>query len=246
MFGKNTITKLPADNVEIGKDVVRVTFLKGETGSKAGGLVRAAVKPCDAATVSYKVRFVGAKGKPFDFVKAGKMGPGFSFGEPGADGGHHLEHGGSARVMWRVLEDVPTAVAYIYIPNEVAGQPYKGEDSKVYAVQGPAFGKILHWTPGGDDLFRDAGMALEASGWNEVTLTVKLNDPGKKNGVIRVRVNGVEASFDSMIWRTDASLKINQLILNAWFGGSSEDYASPSNQSAEFKDIVVNELSTVS
>lgn len=233
----NVLTKLPAKNVECTGSTIHVEFLKGQTGSKAGGLVRASLVPCDSASVTYKVRFNGHAGKPFDFGLAGKMGLGFSFGEPGADGGNHLDHGGSARVMWRVLDGVPTAVAYVYIPNEAAGNaPYKGKDSKVYDVQGAGFKKLLHWTPGGDDLFRTASppMTLLRQGWNDVTLTVKLNTPGKSDGSISVSVNGVTHSCDSMVWRRAASLKINQLVLNAWFGGSSSEYASPSNQSADF------------
>ena len=236
---QDVITKLPADNIEADAQVVKVDIVPRRAGSKAGGLVRADLKDCDEATVSYKVKFNGKGGKKFDFVECGKAGFGFSFGEPGADGGNHLENGGSARVMWR---DNAVAVAYVYIPNQAADAKYHGEGSEVYKVQGKAFEDILHWTPGGDDLWRDAkpAMKFSADEWNDVTIRVKLNDIGKNNGCIVVTVNGVTKSYTSMIWRKKTSLKINQVVFNCWFGGGDDArYGSPPGQSVEFKDVVV-------
>lgn len=242
----NVITRLPADNVTCSDgETVHVDYVPKDCGSKAGGLVRCELKPCVSATVSYKVRFNGHNGKPFDFVECGKMGPGFSFGEPGADGGCHKDHGGSLRAMWRVLgkdSKEASAVAYLYIPNEAAGNAkYDGENSKVYDVQGPGFRKLLHWTPGGDDLFRDAGMTLRGDGgWNDVEISVRMNSIGKKDGTLSLTVNGKTHSYETMLWRAHDSLKINQITFNSWFGGSdAKRYASPAGQSADFKDIVV-------
>ena len=244
---KNVITNLPADNVTVKHDVVHVDFIKGKAGSKAGGLVRCDLKPCDSAAVSFKARFNGANGKKFDFVECGKAGFGFSFGEPGADGGNRLRDGGSARVMWRLPQDSKpgtdaTAVAYFYLPLQAAGNAkYDGENSKVYDVQGSGFKKIITITPGGDDLWRDdAPMKLRAdNSWNDVELEVKMNDIGKSNGVLRVKVNGVEKVWDKMVWRTKPDLKINQIVFNSWFGGADDKrYGSPPGQSADFTDVV--------
>lgn len=246
------ITRLPADNVTVKTTTtVHVDFVKGKAGSKAGGLVRCGLDPAHgrSALVRYKVRFNAAPGKKFDFVECGKAGFGFSFGEPGADGGNHLQDGGSARVMWRAGRDSKpgedaTAVAYFYIPNQAAGNAeYKGEKSKVYDVQGPGFRKILTVTNGGDDLWRDDPHPMKFKGdgsWNDVELQVTLNDIGKSNGVLCVSVNGVEKRWDAMVWRTDPKLRLNQVVFNCWFGGADDErYGSPAGQSADFKDVTL-------
>jgi hypothetical protein len=53
-----------------------------------------------------------------------------------------------------------------------------------------------------------------------------LNDPGKSNGYVELRVDGqVVTSYDSMVWRTNKNINIEAIDVASWFGGSDASWA---------------------
>ena len=47
--------------------------------------------------------------------------------------------------------------------------------------------------------------------WNSVVMRVRLNTPGRADGVAGLGVNGQYRSFDRMVWRTQADTLITQV-----------------------------------
>lgn len=196
--------------------------------------------PATVAKLSYSVYVP----RDIDFVQCGKL-PGLWMGDTGAGGGEHLKNGGSCRVMWRSEDNGTSAhlVAYIYIPTQVGNGKYRDQDSAEYDAQGPGFKKLWHWTPGGDDLFRDLTpkLWLHKGTWNTVSIEVGLNSPTTQcNGWVELTVNGQSKKFDKMKWRSDPTLRLEGILMSSWFGGGDPDQYGPDRkQKMLFKDFGV-------
>ena len=116
---------------------------------------------------------------------------------------------GAVRVMWR--RD-GYGEAYLYVPN----------------AQDPGF---CH-TPGtvcdyhaGHSLNRGA-FRFRTGRWTKIAITVRMNDVGKKNGVVQVDVDGaVRIHYDKLVWRNRESLSVDALRFATWFGGGDSSWA---------------------
>jgi hypothetical protein len=208
---------------------IRCTYPKGGFGAGSGTHFRAepAGFPASDVTVSYDVFF----SKTFDFVKGGKL-PGVWGGLPGSGGGQWNDDGWSARVMFR---DDGKVVAYVYMCTDQG--TYDGEKCALVRNQGPGFDAIAHHTNGaGIDLWRQTNLKMNAGAWNSVSLRVKINDPGKSNGLIALTVNGITKSFDKICW-SKRPKKASGIVFSSWFGGGSKDYAPSKTQTADFRNI---------
>jgi hypothetical protein len=212
---------------------IRVTYLKGKYGSAGGAHFRAQPRgfPYSEITLEYSVYFP----EDWDFVLGGKL-PGFWGGEPGSGGGAWNSRGWSARVMFR---EGGEAVAYLYMCTDQGS--YNGnEKCALVKNQGGGFKEIAHHTNGaGIDLWRRRGLQLKKGSWNAISLSAKVNSPGKSDGSISLTVNGKTQSFDNLCW-SKSGKKIEGFIFASWMGGGSSGYAPKKTQRAEFRGFKIS------
>jgi len=74
--------------------------------------------------------------------------------------------------------------------------------------------------------------------WVEVEQHLRLNTPGRADGLLEVRVDGrrVWRAAD-LTFRTTRSLRIDGVFFSTFFGGGDVSWATPVDQAAEFSDL---------
>ncbi len=196
---------------------LRVRYLK-DTYGPTGGLQfltdfsKLSIPPREALSLRYYVRFEPG----FDFVKGGKL-PGLAGGDHNT-GGHkpNGRDGWSARMMWRPDGKI---VQYVYHPDQ-AGE----------------YGEDFAWDYGGCPRYFVPGR------WYCVETYVRMNRPGKKDGVIRSWLNGEKAlEVTDLRFRDRDSLKIDSLYFSTFFGGADASWAPPREEYADFDDFVLSD-----
>ncbi len=145
----------------------------------------------------------------FDFVKGGKL-PGLYAGEA-PSGGDKVSgrDGWSIRLMWREDGD---GELYEYVYNK------KGK-------YGASVGRGLFRFPTGE--------------WVDVDLEVRENDPGSRNGLARLWIDGrlVIEQTDIVFVREGEAEAETGLFFSTFFGGSDSDWATPRDQHIDFGDF---------
>lgn len=163
----------------------------------------------DEATLSYSL-FLPAG---FNFVKGGKL-PGL-YGGTQTSGGNQGDGGFSTRFMWR---------------KGGGGELY------LYAAQPPSGPDVIQ-TGKGFSIGRDT-FTFPTGAWSALQQHVKLNTPGKPDGVLQVSINGkVVINRSDIMYRTDPSLHIEGLFFSTFFGGDDATWASPTAQESYFADF---------
>jgi hypothetical protein len=222
-----------ASDWDVDGDVLKVKIKKGKHGGQSGGAFDAnpnKVFPTDSITFSYDVFF----GDDFDFVRGGKL-PGvcLSSSKSGcATGGDWKADAGSIRPMWRADNGKdPFIIGYVYFPNK------KGP-KHAYDQQGDDYQKATR--PGdrtGHDVWiKERPLSLDR-GWNSLKVFVKLNTPGKKDGILEMTVNGVTRRVEDVMYRDSAEVKLNKARIVSFFGGGSNDWNSPKDTTISFKNF---------
>lgn len=158
-------------------------------------------------------------GKGFDWVKGGKL-PGLCGGPANVSGGRPADgtNGFSSRLMWR---KEGRGEAYLYHKN----QPERYGDQV--------------------DFPEDFRFPEETE--IHVRMRVTMNDPGKRNGIVRVwiRARGGEerelVNRTDLEWRTVDTFGIDSLYFETFHGGSDKSWAPSTPCHAEFGDFVVRE-----
>ena len=215
-------------SIENGETTIKIK--KGIHGSGSGAAFRANPwnkLPADAITLSYEVFFPS----DFQWVKGGKL-PGLCFGTANGEcstGGDWRRDQGSFRVMWR---DNGQAIGYSYMA--IAGGP-----SQAFGAQGTGYKDITDPTGRtGHDLWKkkDAGLQLK-KGWNTVTMELRMNTPGKKDGVISLTVNGVNRTVRDTVFRQASNVKFTNVLVVSFFGGGSSEWNSPVNTYIKYKNF---------
>lgn len=175
----------------------------------------------------------------FEWVKGGKL-PGIAFGrgDETASGGEWKRDAGSMRVMWR---ERGQAIGYLYLPTEIAKNGKRdgtilAQSNDFKEAADRALGK-----PAGIDLFfhKRAGLRLKRGAWNTIRIEVKLNDPGKRNGLLRLTVNGQTRDLDDVVYRKSADIKINMVLTQVFFGGGSREWCAKKKETVSLKDFKV-------
>ncbi len=144
----------------------------------------------------------------FAFARGGKL-PGL-YGGQAPTGGERTRDGTgfTTRFMWR--------------PNG-AGEIYAYTLGKS-ARYGDSLGRgSLHFFPGR---------------WQALEQEIQVNRPGIADGVIRVWVDGVQV-FEKLdaVFRDEAEVAVDGLIFSTFFGGHDPSWASPVDQTVEFRDF---------
>jgi hypothetical protein len=197
--------------------VLRVRYPKGTIGGPLGGMqfmspfVRLGLAPCDHLFLRYYVRFA----PDFDFVKGGKL-PGLVGGE--ANTGGHIPNGRdgfSVRLMWRPGSRV---VAYVYHPD-----------------QATQWGDDFRFTQGSGDCRFKPGQ------WHCVETEVRLNTPGRHDGLVRGWFDG-EAVLEhaGLRFRDIPGLKIDGFYFSTFFGGGDLSWAARKDEHVDYDAFVIS------
>jgi len=168
------------------------------------------IPPQESLYLRYYVRFDPG----FDFVKGGKL-PGLAGGQ-GNTGGHkpNGRDGWSARIMWRSDGKI---VQYVYHPDQPGD-----------------YGEDFPWDFGGCPRFFRAGQ------WQCVETFVKMNTPGKKDGMIVSWLDGDKAlEVTGLRFRDIPDIRIDKLEFETFFGGGDASWASPRDQYSVFDNVVL-------
>ena len=208
-----------------------VKIKKGLHGSASGGSFRANPNkklPSEAVTLSYEVYFPTT----LQWIKGGKL-PGVCFGVSELDcstGGNWGPDSGSFRVMFR--ED-GLAIGYTYLA-------IKGGAQAAIDAQGTAYKDVVVATGGtGHDLWKkkNAGLKFTKGSWNTVTMELRLNSIGKKDGLIKLTVNGDTRTISDAVFRQNAKVKFTNANIVSFFGGGSSEWDSPIDTMVKFRNF---------
>lgn len=152
---------------------------------------------------------------------AGKLGIGIDVGAGPASGGNWSSNGASFRPCWIGAErDGSNAMAYVYC--EVSNP----DNFREHMDQAPGVLDSAVLTNGGANMFRKVPnpMRIYKGKWNAIEVYMKLNTPGKMDGVCEMSVNGVQYRVDNFRWVLPGSRSMVEKFWTAsWFGGSGSD-----------------------
>lgn len=148
----------------------------------------------------------------FDFVKGGKL-PGLAGGDANTGGSiPNGTDGWSVRVMWNKEGKL---VQSVYHPD----QPSK-------------YGDIFKW---------EMEQPIEKGKWHTIQTLVYLNDPEKKDGVVKTWLNGEQVlDKTDLRFRSHANLKIDRFMFTSFFGGNGPYWAPGDDQYAYIDDVVLS------
>ena len=152
---------------------------------------------------------------------AGKFGLGLEVGKGTASGGNWSQTGASFRPMWLGADrEGADAMGYIYV--EVANP----SDHRSSLDQAPGVLDSAVLTNGGVNLWRKLPKPcrLVKGRWNSVEIHMRLNTPGKRDGLAEMIVNGQRQVAENFRWLLPGSTSLIETCWFAtWFGGSGSD-----------------------
>lgn len=212
IFYKLGITPYPLSiGEENGDKYLSVLIDKGRFGPVVGAQWSTPLMPSNSFYFSYRLKFTNN----FDFRRGGKL-PGLAGGK-GNSGGNIPDgiDGWSARMMF--WENGKLSF-YLYYPD----QPGK-------------FGHPLVWKyPNGETVHAEAGE------WYTIKQYIQMNDPGKKNGIVRGWMNGeLVCDVDTIRFRDTEALKVDQVFFSVFMGGDDATWAPEKDQYVWFDDFEV-------
>lgn len=74
--------------------------------------------------------------------------------------------------------------------------------------------------------------------WTAIDLAIGLNDPQQSNGTLKLSIDGKPAiERDDLRYRTTDAIGIEGLMFSSFFGGDDASWASPVDQSIEFRSV---------
>lgn len=208
---EENIDVLPANSR--GGTVLRVQYPKGSInfGSRKEGrpLGGASFYAPISDSENLCVHYKVRFPEDFAFVKGGKL-PGL-YGGKAPSGGQKVtgRDGWSIRLMWRADGD---GELYEYIFN-------KDDDYGLSVGRG--------------------NFRFPRGRWVDVDLEVKINDPGQKNGIARLWIDGKGViEQNDIIYDVDRRKPSDAgLMFSTFFGGSDDSWATPKDQYIEFSDF---------
>lgn len=83
---------------------------------------------------------------------------------------------------------------------------------------------------------------FETNAWNEIEQQLTLNTPGVRDGIVSIKVNGVEKiRYDNIVFRIAQypDITIDGLDVETFFGGNTPDWASPTRQVSKFSNFIL-------
>ena len=216
-------SKFPQKNRVINGEL-RAHFTPNDASARTGGFVfDKSFTGVDQATLEYRVKFADN----FVFATGGKL-PGLG-GASTAKGNMPAgcttnksvnENAFSCRLMWRSNTKQtrdPYLILYDYLPNR---------KSKC---------------GGSDEL---GNLKLKKGRWYKIRQYLKLNTPGKKNGIVRIYVDDkLLLEKENVVFRLNgkSKVKINAVVMHVYRGGNRTDkwWQSKQNDHMFFDDFKV-------
>ena len=128
-----------------------------------------------------------------------------------------------------VSDQIPPLYRYVYATAAHAVPAYKNLPNAHYNAQY------------GDSLWRGE-LQFRPSGWNDVSVRVRLNTPGEADGGLRVAVNGVVREFEGMQWRCGdaADVTVAGVFFSTFYGGSQPKHACPVDTCIRFREFTLH------
>lgn len=190
--------------------ILQVTYLANAVG---GSSAMAFTAPLDGEYEHLYFQYEVMFPNDFTWVKGGKL-PGLTSAPDSPTGCISNDNfdGFSARYMWR--ED-GQLFGYIYNPT-------KEETCGDYYTTDP----IFYFTQGT---------------WYTLKQEVYLGDPGVANGYIKAWVDGSQVlDIENILLRNSADIYIDEVKMDTFFGGSSNDWAPTTDQYAYFNNFQIS------
>lgn len=224
--GLNVKGEVPPVVTKGGKKAWEVTFKKGKIhgeGSNADvTMAPSGIFPTESCRVKFKMWFDDAWQWDNDggHRVGGKLG-GFKVGNGKASGGRYSTDAATYRLTF---DEGRGAVAYLY-PQvkqdmETRDPSWEFLDQHQDLVDVSYIATGVHvFAPN-----RTPQLHFKSGQWNAVEMYIKLNTPGKKDGVLELVVNGERRRLNTVRYRTD-DIRIEHFEVSPFFGGSSEAYA---------------------
>lgn len=199
------------------KKCLQVNFVKYQVGPRAGGAQwkMKLEKSYKEIYYQFKVKFpVG-----FNFVLGGKL-PGAGGGTLPAGGKKTDANGFTVRMMWRGENQGKKGriVQYVYYLDKASGNKW-GED--------------MWWKTKGKNLYFTIGK------WHTIKTRVKMNTPGKKDGLIQSWLDGKLALDKKVRFRKNKKLGIDTFIFTTFFGGNTIRWAPKKNERVLFDEFKI-------
>lgn len=216
--------------------ILQVKYGKGTTSpsaSRTRGLIPGGTQfvPNMKASYDHSVMSYWLKiPSDFDCVKGGKL-PGVASNIELISGGETVDgtNGFSVRLMWR---ENCTAEVYAYLPRDA--NQHLTSKYKDTLTQNPTTKIIYGWSIGRGEF------SLPKGAWTKVDVSVKVNEVGKQDGIIKVALNGKQVfERKEVVFRTNDKLKTGALFFSTFFGGSDETYAAQKDETLSFGEIAV-------
>lgn len=233
---KKTLVKLPFSDMaawgvrgsykqstmDFQGDALRVTYPAKKFGGGSVANFDASPKglPARHVALMYTVTFES----DFDWVKGGKL-PGVFIGSgKGGAGKVFSKDAASVRMMWRRDGD---AEAYVYLPKGAPEMP---------KVEG-----MVRGNGHGDSLWRGV-VAFKKNAPNTVRIEVKVNAPGKSDGVLTVTVNDKTCTVQGVTFSLDPKNVVSGIGFVTFFGGDDGTWAPSKACHAMFRDVALEIL----
>ena len=176
--------------------------------------------------LSYRVKFESG----FDFVRGGKL-PGLAGGSaPTGSNQATGTNGWSGRFMWRTdfkgVSGVPeqnVAEWISYAKYTDSGADGSGRDSdRAYWVESDGSRSVLN-----------------SDVWYTLSQRVKMNDPGQRNGILQIWLDGrLVHDQQNVLFRTENTFSIDKMYFSTFFGGGSS-WRTSKDEIAYFDDFKV-------
>lgn len=217
------------DPLNSAQKVIKIKHPKGSCSSACGipGGAGFNVLPFDnfngnISTLQYEVFFHST----FNFVKSGKL-IGMYGGSTGCSGCNDdvtsRTNCFSARICWGKEGN---GYPYLYLPlnvNHEAEFCSLANGGTCTAGCGLGFNQTRYF---------------ERNKWTQIKEHIKLNTPGKNDGVLQVWVNGdKKIDYRKMNFRTKLSVGIKGFVFHPFFGGSGDSFATPVDTYTMFKNF---------
>jgi hypothetical protein len=229
--GKN----VPPIVAKEGRRAFEVTYRAGQRGGGSSNcnflIAPPGLFPSDEARVSFKLLFDDAfpwSPTPSMPKIGGKLG-GFEIGVGDASGGNYSTTAASYRITFANEGGV---LGYVYPQLRKAYDSHSKDSNKKKITwdqldQSPEFKAIsridlgvhVFMPPDGKGKLGNIRTRARKGAWNDVSMYVKLNTPGRYDGVLELTVNGATERTEAARLRYDDT-KIQGWLLHTFFGGT--------------------------
>ncbi|XP_064603611.1 uncharacterized protein LOC135469024 [Liolophura sinensis] len=168
-------------------------------------------------TLTYDVYFA----ENFDFVKGGKL-PGLMGGTTRTcSGGRDSDHCFTSRFMFRREGD---GEVYFYAPHDQESNFCDRDNVICNFNKGHSLGRGT-WR-------------YKKGKWQTLSQQVQLNTIGKRDGHIKVWVDGHQVfEFRNLLFRHESSVEVTGMFFSTFFGGSDDSWSTPHDTYTYFRNF---------